>query len=191
MLLHALGILSSLAAVVFAAFATRLTGVAAFGGAFMAAAIWLSPARFPDPAWAAVFAAGCSAAALWKRRWRLPFAAAGGVVTGIWATTLEGSGLPAPLALAVPLAAATAALVLVRRREDFAPDALRDEALMIVTAAGLILAAAPTIMQGFETAVALKAAPLGAQTPAATPWALVLAGVCALGGCVLAIWRHR
>jgi hypothetical protein len=187
----ALGIVSALAAVAFAAVPTRAR--AARGAAalvFVAVAVLLYE-RVPTVALASTGIAVAAALMLLRPAWPRVALACAAACAALWAAVLQQQGLALPLALGIAGAAPLAASLLARRRARFAPPALRDEALVLVGACALILAVAPGLIAGWRSAVALQATPLGADAAPAAPWPFAVAAACiALGG-VYSVWRRR
>ena len=160
--------------------------------AFVATLLAFSPARFPDPAWLAAAVALAAGAALWKPHWWAVPAVSAGFAAAAWAELLAAQGLPAPGAYVLCAAAAGGSAYLASIRESFAPAILKEEAQMIVAVFALIVAAAPSVMQGFESAVALTAVRLSGESSPTAPWALIAAAACLALGAVYSIWKqHR
>src|SRR5690606_31353017 len=105
-----------------------------------------------DPSWLATAVALAAGTALWKPHWWLVPALSAGFAAAAWAELLAAEGLPAPVAYVVCAAAAGGSAFLASTRESFAPAILKEEAQMIVAVFALIVAAAPSVMQGFESA---------------------------------------
>lgn len=160
--------------------------------AFVGALLAFSPARFPDPSWLAAAVALAAGAALWKPHWSIVPAACAGLAAAVWAELLAAQGLPAFAAYLACAAIASGSAALASIRETFAPAILKEEAQMIVAVFALIVAAAPSIMQGFDSAVALTAVRLSGESTRSEPWALVVAAACLALGVVYSIWKqHR
>ena len=83
---------------------------------------------------------------------------ASGFVAGAGAAELLGIGLAWPIAVLVMCGVLFVPWILVYRSGDFAPDDLRDEAVIVVAAITLVTWAIPSIIGGWETAVALNTA---------------------------------
>jgi hypothetical protein len=192
LLSNALAILCALAAVVLATSATRRTAAALMAAAFLGGLLVFLPARFPDPSWCAAALALAAGAALWKPRWSVFPAACAGLAAAVWAELLAAQGLPAlPVYVAVA-AVASGSAVLASTRGSFAPAILREEALMIVAVFALIVTAGPSVLQGFDSAVALTAVRLSGDSSLSAPWALIVAAGCLALGVVYSLWkRHR
>lgn len=190
LLLHVLGILCGLAVVAFATLeAGRLRGAGAFLGALAAASIVIGTGRVPDPVWAACFAAGGAVLALSSRA-PLVALACGGALAGIWAAVLRGQGAPMLLAVAYVIAMAGLSNRLAARSPAYATIAMREEAFMLVAVIALALAAAPAIVEGWQSAAALRAAPLQSGA-AGSSWAIALAGAALVIGGIYSMWRRR
>lgn len=181
MLLHALGLLCALAAATFAAvpigsYPGRIWPAAAAG--FVGASVWLRP----EPTLVGLLIAVVAGVQLvWpKRGWLL---IASGLVAGLWASLLSSQGLPTLPAwiLAAGLTLASARLTV--RRPEFAPTALREEALLAVCGLGIVVATTPTISAGWGSAGVMNLDPAGGVRQALGLWVFVLGGASiALGG---------
>jgi hypothetical protein len=189
LLLHALGILCGWSVVALAARATRPRHAAAFAAGFATA--WPTLPAAADPTWVAIVATAGAGSALWKPQWPMIALVWSGALAAVWTNVLHALAWPAVPAHALALALPMLAMALAVRRAAFAPARLRDEALVIVAAFALAVAAAPAVETGFRSAVMLKAVPLGAQSSAGTSWALVLAAGCAVLGGFYSLWKRR
>lgn len=182
MLIHALGLLCALAAATFASVPIgsdpgRVWFAAAAG--FVGASVWLRP----EPTSVGLLIAVIAGVQLvWpKHGWLM--VAASGLVAGLWASLLSTQGLPGPpawlLAGSLPLASAW----LAARRPQFAPTALREEALLAVCGLGAMVATGPTVAAGWGSASALNVEPAGGVRQALGLWVVLLgAASIALGG---------
>lgn len=191
MLLDAFAILSGLAAAAFAVFATRPFTAAVLAGAFSAAALVFSEAHLPNPSWASALIASAAGTVLWKPHWSIVAAGAGGLAAALWAELLVAQGLPGSVVFPAIAAIVAAGAVLAAARRSFAPAILREEALLIVAAFALIVAAAPSVIDGFGTAVAFTAARLPDKAGPPAPWALAVAAGCAVLGAIRSLWKTR
>jgi hypothetical protein len=190
--LHAAGILAALAAAALAAHCAggRAALLVLLGG-FAGAAFAFARLGSPDVATLGLCVAGAAITALARPQWRLLPPLAGGICGAAWISVLEAQGLPwLPAAvLAICVLAASAALA--ARRRGFASTELRDEALVLVASFALLLGIGPDVVDGWRSAVALKAEPLAAAGPHVDLrlGALVVGSVL-LGG-VYTVWKRR
>lgn len=190
MLLHVLGILCGLAVVAFATLEPgRLRGAGVFLSALAAATIAIGAGRVPDPVWAASFAAIGAVLAL-SARVSPAALVCGGVLAGIWAAVLRGLGAPALLSFAYVIGVAGLSNRLAARNPGYATDAMREEAFMLVAVIALALAAAPAVVEGWQSAVALRAAPIEVAA-AESSWAIAVAAAAFLVGGIYSMWRRR
>ena len=119
-------------------------------------------------------------------------AAVGGALAAIFQAVLQAQGLPPAAAWTAAVAPPVAACWLAARRGDFAPQALREEALLMVLGVALLVAVTPGVAAGWRSAVALNAtAELGGSNLALPAWALSLSGGAAAVGGLASLWRHR
>lgn len=200
MLINVLGIVCGLAVVVFAALEPgRVRAGASFVAGLIAASVVIGPTRVPDPVWAGAFIALGAGVALWKPRGTTSATlspvsvtlACGGAIAGVWVSVLAAQGLPLPLGYVLVGACAAVSNELVARRPGFAPASLRDEALVLVGTLGAVLAAAPSIVAGWDSATALRAVPLAEPDVGSAAWAFVLAAAAVVLGVIHALWRRR
>ena len=186
MLVHAVGLLCGLGAATLASTVTGRRDMVALLAGFVVASIWLRP----QPVWIGGMVALVAVLGLGVPRFGPLSAVVAGALAGLWVHVLEGYGLPAwtafPLAAAVP----GMALVLAHRSSGFAPQALREDALLTICALGLVVAAVPALSMGWRSAVAMNLEYEGGGRPAVGLWmTLGLAAVVSLGG-LHTLWRR-
>ncbi|MES1255234.1 MAG: hypothetical protein ABUS56_06495 [Acidobacteriota bacterium] len=126
----------------------------------------------------------------------MPAAAVCAGVLAAWSgALLHANGVPRAGALAVGAAWPTLSACLVATRRDFAPQAIREEALLLVSGAGLGVAMVPHLVEGWRSAVALNVQPLADGAVLAVPaWTLlVVTGALGVGGmsALFSRWRSR
>ena len=127
---------------------------------------------------------------VWPRRtaWLAALAAAGGA--GTLALLIRDLGVPlvfaAPLATLPPAAAA----LLSAARNEFAPQAMRDEALLLVVVGGLGVAMLPGISDGWHSALTLRSADPTPAARALPMWAVLTATSSLLLGGAYGAWRR-
>lgn len=188
---HALALLCSLASVVFATLNPGWRGQAmvALGFALGTTAVRLS--RLPDPVWIGSVVASLAIVAILRPRTRIFVAACGGALAGVWASMLQLEGLPMPAAVGVAAAAPALSAFFTRRNAAFAPLELRDEALLVIFITGLVVALAPGVVRGWQSAAVLNLQPTGAASQVVPVWTVLLAfGAAALGG-LYTVWMRR
>lgn len=184
--------LCALAAPVFSSAPTRgrWSPVAAVAIGLVASAAAFRFGRPPDVVWVAALTALVAAAQLVRRMSPVAAAVAGGALGAIWASLLHAAGLPwaaaAPVAAAPPMLSA----FLAARSPRFAPAIIREEALLVVLVAGLVVAMVPNIQEGWRSAVALNIQDQNANSQIIPNWAFGLTGASlALGG-LYSLWRR-
>jgi len=192
LLLHAVGLLCGLAAVSFAALEPGRwqTSLALLVG-FVSALAWFGPARFPDPTWLGVAVAAAAILSLARPRWSLVTIACGGAMAGIWVAVLQAQGLPSVLAVALGAVVPTVCAVLAALRPGFSSTAMQEESLLLVVGFALLLAVVPAIAMGWQSAIALKAVPLGTDVSSANAWILTLVLACVVTGGLYSVWKHK
>ena len=192
MLLHVLGIVCGLGVVAFAArVPARLRDAAFFGGILAAAAGLIGATRVPDPVWVGTFAALGAAVALWKPGWTWAATASAAMLAAVWIAVLGAQGMPRPAAYVLVLCFAAASSVLAARRPAFAPARLIEEAFVLVTVLAVMLAVAPAIADGWNSASALRALPLNPPAMESSAWVFAVVGGAAILGLIHSLWRRR
>ena len=190
---HALWMLCALGTVVHSAAASRRArDVIALAAGFVIATGVTSPQRLPDPTWVGVFSAGAAIVVLVRPRFAVVAAAWGGALGGMLTAMTEVQGLHSA-ASAGPIVVLMATTVwLARLRPAFAPDALRDEALLAVCLLGLVVGVVPGVIDGWQAAANLTIEPAapGPSTPIPT-WTLALVGTATALGAVYSLWSRR
>ena len=190
---HALWMLCACGVVVHATTAARrVRDLAAFAAGFVVATIVASPQRLPDPAWVGVISAGAAVVILFRPRYAMASAAWGGALGGMLTAMTEVQGLhPIAAVAAVTVLAATPAW-LTRTRAAFAPEVLREEALLGLCLFGLVVAIMPGVIDGWQAAATLTIEPAttGPTIPLPT-WTLALVGTAMALGAVYSLWSRR
>jgi len=190
---HALWMLCALGAVVHAATAAhRVRDLTALAVGFVLATIAASPQRLPDATWVGVLSAAVAIAVVFRPRFAVLAAAWGGALGGMLTALTEVQGVPAAASVG-PVAVLIATVVwLTRLRPSFAPDSLRDEALLAITLLGLVVSIMPGVIDGWQAAAALTIEP--ATTGPATPipaWTIALVGTATALGALYSMWSRR
>jgi type III secretory pathway component EscS len=172
--------------------ARRARDLAALAAGFIVAAIIASPQRLPDPAWVGVVSAGAAVVILFRPRYAMASAAWGGALGGMLTAMTEVQGLHPIAALAVVSVLTATAAWLARVRPSFAPEVLRDEALLGLCLLGLVVAIVPGVTDGWQAAATLTIEPAtpGPTTPVPT-WTLALVGTATALGAVYSLWSRR
>jgi hypothetical protein len=189
---HVLWMVCALGAVVLAAAVRRNSYDApAMGLAFAAVAYWTSAGRLPDPVWAGAVAVLASAIYLFRPRYAMVSAIAGGVLAGWWTGLLEVQGLPPWPAAGAGLLLLVVPIWLARARPVFAPDALREEGLLTVAVLGLGVASMPAILDGWQAAGSLSVTPERQSATGIPAWTLTIILMSASLGGLYSLWSRR
>lgn len=190
---HALWMLCAFGLVVHAATsAHRVRDLVSFLAGFTVATVIASPQRLPDPVWAGVISAGAAVAILFRPRLAILAAAWGGALGGMLTALLEVQGLHPIAAIAATALLALVTIGLSRMRPAFAPDALRDEALLVVSVLGLVVAIAPGVIDGWQAAANLTIESATPDPVRPIPvWTLALVGAATLLGAMYSLWSRR
>lgn len=182
MLLHAVSLLCALAAAVFAASVRDGRGALAAAAGFLTGFAWLQSA----PGWTGVAVGGAAGLSLARPPGApapLAVSLAAGLAGGLWSRTLVGYGLPPWAAWLLALGVIAVAAAFSGRDPRFAPPAVREDALAVLGALGLTVAAAPGMGAGWRAAQAMNLAADDRVQAGVHPGVLLgLAAVVALGG---------
>jgi hypothetical protein len=171
----------------------RLLSLAA---GFVTGALLFRQGRLPDLTWIA----GVTALAAAFRVVRPgPLAAivapaAAGFLAATWAALFQAQGVPAVASLPVAAAVPALSALLGARSRTFAPDDMQDEALLLLTALAALLACAPGLLAGWQSAGALnlegkRSADVVAQ--ALPRWTIVMTIAAASLGGAYSVWTRR
>lgn len=193
---HALLILSVFGGVVFTAVSVRpgtdaprlWLAVATVGLGFALAVAWI---RTPEPVIASGLVSLVAAIQLARPKYVLLAAACGGALAGLSASLLQVYGIAAPAAVVMAAAAPAAAAELSFKVRDFAPDDMREQALLGLLLFSILCAVAPGLLAGWQSALSLNMGARNATAYAMPGWTLSLGAVSlALGG-AWAVWRRQ
>jgi hypothetical protein len=188
---HSLAMLCSLASVTFATVDSRVRGHIAVAIGFVLAGMTVAPVTLPDPVWVGTGVAVLAMAGLARPYLSVLVAAGGGMLAGIWMAMLRAEGLSLLPALLTASAPVGLAAILSRWRPQFAPAPLREEALLVVLLLGIMVAAAPGVAAGWQSAVTLNLEQKEVASQVVPRWTLLLTvGAATLGG-LYTIWMRR
>lgn len=154
---------------------------------FVVAVTWLTP----DPSSTGAIVALVSALLLRRPRTLVPAVVLAGCLAGIWASLLEARGVPIVLALGLSAGVPAASGWMARTRDEFAPSALREDALLAIGGLGLVVAMGPNILAGWQSAGSMNLDPGGGRQAAIEAWLMVAIGTAAVAGGVHALWSRR
>jgi hypothetical protein len=160
---------------------------------FVAAAIFIRPEALPDTAWAGCIAAGVAALQIFRPDVRWLALLCGGALAGFWSALLQIQGLPLGSAMVLAGIVPAVSGFLVQRRHEFAPESLREEAMLAMVALGLAVAILPEVSAGWQSALALnrEAAGSSSQNQIIANWVLVLSAASVVLGGLYALLRRR
>jgi hypothetical protein len=188
---HLVWMLCALGAVVFAAASARdRRRAVGFGGGLIAGFVMARPGP-PDPALVGSLAVGAVAIFLFRPRYADLAAMLGGSVAGLWTAVLQAQGLPF---LSTPFVVVTLSGVsawLARSRPTFAPERLVDEGLLAIGALGILALTLPSILDGWQTAVALAATSSRQASVTLPLWTVAFIVGCLSVGGVYSAWSRR
>jgi hypothetical protein len=163
---------------------------------FVSAAMFIRPEKLPDPAWIGGIVAAVAALRIFRPHIRWPGLLCGGALAGLWTALLEIQGLPLGAAMILAGIVPSASAYLTHRRAEFAPEALREEAMLALVALGLAVAIIPEVSAGWQSALALnREAEAGATGPDQNQiianWVLVLSAASVVLGGLYSLLRRR
>jgi hypothetical protein len=187
--------LSGLGTAVLATCVRSRTAWLALAAGFATTAAWtIQSGRLPDASWI-----GCVVALI--AAWQLvrpdsavaaTVAAAGaGALAAIWGSVLQLEAIPRVAALLIGAGTMISTAWLANHRRSFAPPALREEGLLIILAMGVIVGTAPTVAQGWRSAVALNITDTAAAPgQVVSGWTLAFIGASVALGGLWSMWRR-
>ena len=145
----------------------------------------------PNPSALGLVVAGCAALEVFRPRWSFLSPVCAGVLTAIFTMVLRIQGVPTVGAIAIALVFPIVAGWLASRRDSFAPRNLREEAMLLMIALGILVAVIPEVSEGWRSAMTLNRDSDVASTPVIASWALVFGTTSALLGGVYSLLRRR
>lgn len=145
----------------------------------------------PDLSAAGALALGAVAILLFRPRYAVIATALGGALAGLWTALLQAQGLPFTVTLLVVAALGGLSAWLARSRTVFAPERLVDEGLLAVGALAITAVTLPSILDGWQTAVALAATSTRQVAIDVPVWtAVFILAFTSLGG-LYSAWSRR
>jgi hypothetical protein len=171
---------------------TRYVGVLVLG--FVGAVLWSRFQRVPEPAWIGLIAAIIGILCVLRPEDSTVAAAAAalaGVLGASLASVLYASGLSALPAIALAAAGPLASACFTRMRPSFAPVRLREEALVVISIFGVVVAALPEIDAGWSSALVLNRQGVSSMNPAIGAWVFLLSAASLTLGGLHSLWRRR
>jgi hypothetical protein len=112
-----------------------------------------------------------------------------GVLAATMVLALRTQEVAWPLA-ALAAAPAVVSATLAWRQGRFAPESMRDEALLLIIALGLVTALAPGLADGWQSATGLSAQENPNGSPAVPVWVLWMTALSAAAGGAFTMWRR-
>jgi hypothetical protein len=171
--------------------ATKFEAAAMAIGFAVVSAFTVSTGMLPDAASTGVVVAIVAALRVFRPKVRFLAPICAGALAAVCGSLLQGQGWPAAAALALAGVVMIAPAVCAARLPSFAPDGLRDEALLVAAALGLTVAMIPEITAGWHSALVLNHEQQDSANQVIANWVLVLsAASVALGG-LYSLLRRR
>ena len=191
---YGLWMLCGVSCAVFAADAARrFSNLISLALGLVAGALLVRADRVPDVVWVGGLVFGIAVWRLTKpgRVAGLASSAAAGLMAAIWASLFQRSGVLTAATVPVVLAVVAVSAWMSARDPKFAPPRIHDEALMLLVLLGAVLAVAPGVAAGWQSALALNLEGKGADAFAVPGWTiLVMLASVSLGG-AYALWTRR
>lgn len=188
--LQAVALLSALATTTFASNAAANRAAMAWAVVGVAAGL-LGFANGASAAAVAGIAVTAAALRFGRPHWHAVAPLAAGAMGAAWAATLQAQGIALGVGLLLACAVASIANRLAARSPTFAPDALRDEAAVVIGIFGAAVLVGGELVAGWRTAAALAEQPLrGAETPVGIGLVAIVLAALALGA-GYTLWTRR
>jgi hypothetical protein len=194
LLLSALVLLCGLGSVVFAVSSVHRWNVAVLAIVFVAFTAWLRVEPASDATWIGSLASGAAIFHVFRSERRIAqfiAATAGGMLAALLAWILMSEGLPIMIAALLAALLPAIASFLAFRRSDFAPLALREEALLLIFVMGLVIAVSPQVLAGWNSALVLNREGMSNANQALSWWTMFLSAAAVMLGGLYSLWRHR
>jgi hypothetical protein len=174
-----------------AAAAPRRRWQVAMAIGFLSVALLSGREQLPDPEVAGLFAVGGAVLYLFRPRYASLGFVLGGALAGMFVqlTTVVG----VPFLLSAPLIALgmTGIVWFAKTRPAFAPETLREEALLIVCTLGLVVAVMPGVLDGWQAAQNLNVRVKDVATQVIPVWTISVLGISTLLGAAYTLWSRR
>ena len=183
--------LCGLGSTILATTAATKWDAAALAAGYAASTAFTFTSTLPDAAWTGVAVAFVAALRIFRPRVPLLAPACGGVLAGITSALLQAQGLPAPLALSLSAAVLAMSALLTAKLPAFAPEALREEALLVAVGLGLAVATLPEISAGWHSALVLNREEQHSANHVIANWVFVLSAASVALGSLYSLLRRR
>jgi hypothetical protein len=158
---------------------------------FAAAAALIRPQALPPAAGTGWIVALIAALFLGRPKTTILPGVCGGFLAALWSALLQIQGLPRLAALTVAGIVAATSVYLATKRASFAPDALKQEAMLVMIVLGLAVAVIPEISAGWQSALALNREERNSAEQIIANWVLVLSAVSVVLGGLYSLLRRR
>ena len=194
LLFTALLMLCGLGTAIFATTAARKRGaLAALGLGFATGAVLIRPDVLPNASWTGGIVAGVAALQIFRPDVRFLAPLCGGALAAMWSALLQIQGLPPVAALILAGIVPALSAYLSGRREAFAPESLREEAMLALVVTGLVVAMIPEVSAGWRSALALNREEESALAASQflSGWVLVLSAASVVLGGLYSLLRRR
>jgi hypothetical protein len=192
LLFTALLMLCGLGAAIFAtSISGRRNSFHAIWLGFGSAAVLIRPEALPNAGWTGCIVAGVAALRIFRPDVRLLTPLCAGALAGLWSVLLQIQGLPWPAAIAAAASVPALSAFLSIRSPAFAPEALREEAMLAMLFMGFAVAVIPEVSAGWQSALALNREDSASTNRILANWVLVLSGASIVLGGLYSLLRRR
>jgi hypothetical protein len=113
-----------------------------------------------------------------------------GSLAAAWATLLAAAGISRIVALPVAAGVPIVTAMLASRNRGFAPAILREEALLLILFFAVIVSMGPTILRGWQSALALNTIDERAALTMVPVWTVSFVVLSMTAGGLWALWRR-
>jgi hypothetical protein len=153
--------------------------------------VLIRPEALPNAGWTGCIVAGVAALQIFRPDVRLLTPLCAGALAGLWSVLLQIQGLPWPAAIAAAASVPALSAFLSIRSPAFAPEALREEAMLAMLFMGLAVAVIPEVSAGWQSALALNREDSASTNRILANWVLVLSGASIVLGGLYSLLRRR
>lgn len=159
--------------------------------AFVGGAVFLRPEALPPAAWTGCIVAVAATLYLFRPETTIATSLCGGFLAALGTALLQIQGIPWPLALILFGIVPGISAYLATKRPVFAPDTLRQEAMLLMIALGLAVAMIPEISSGWLSAEALNRSERSNVDQVIATWVFVLVAASLVLGGFYSLLRRR
>ena len=200
LLLHVFGMLCGLGSATLAPVAVtrgpsslaQWYGPVAMAAGFGVTSWWTGFEQILNPVWVGIGVAIAAGLQLARPGFFPVAAITSGALAGCWVPLLRAQQVGRVPAILLAVGVPSVSMLLTLRRPMFAPLSVLEDAVLLIVVLGLVVAAAPQVMEGWQSAGIMNLEYETSTSATAAPWVLYLASASlVLGGCYSLWWRRR